>query len=240
MPRSQGGRRLQSMKPQVVISFLEQSPSLYSNLAKRGRRLPPWDASRMDLMVRSEIRKMCCMCLHSSWLISCSRLDPSTGRHHSSFLEAAPSFSMPSQPVAFPANSSALPYPWEGSRFSPACFMVFWPAALSCSPDDFHACEPLRSPIAAYECQHLIWERTTSETEVRDERELTSAAPLTYCAWPPMRLGSWFWLLSDMLWVVRVQVLFLCDWVTDQSKDRSRIKLSVYMTSAVVVTYEVR
>merc|ERR1719379_1214473 len=149
------------------------------------------------------------MCLHSSWLISCSRLDPSTGRHHSSFLEAAPSFSMPSQPVAFPANSSALPYPWEGSRFSPACFMVFWPAALSCSPDDFHACEPLRSPIAA------------------------SAAPLTYCAWPPMRLGSWFWLLSDMLWVVRVQVLFLCDWVTDQSKDRSRIKLSVYMTSAV-------
>ncbi len=65
------------------------------------------------------------------------------------FLLCAPSLSMPSHPVIFPAISSTLPYPdVAGSRFALACFMASMPADLSCSPEEVQAWAPVRLPIA--------------------------------------------------------------------------------------------
>ncbi len=56
------------------------------------------------------------------------------------FLLCAPSLSMPSHPVIFPAISSTFPYPdVAGSRFALACFMASMPADLSCSPEEVQA-----------------------------------------------------------------------------------------------------
>src|SRR5512142_1097521 len=49
---------------------------------------------------------------------------------HSFFLLASPSFSIPSQPTALPANASMPPNPClVGSRCSPAAFMAATPCA---------------------------------------------------------------------------------------------------------------
>lgn len=72
MPGS-GGRHLYTTQPRVVISFLERSPSLNSNPAKVERRILAWywsgscpcNVCHLDLTIRSEYRKICCMCVSS-------------------------------------------------------------------------------------------------------------------------------------------------------------------------------
>jgi hypothetical protein len=71
-------------------------------------------------------------------------------------LLCAPSFSMPSQPAAFPANSSTLPKPSRlASRFWLAAFIASMPEALSLSAETFQVSEPVTAPIADYKkkCQ---------------------------------------------------------------------------------------
>jgi hypothetical protein len=65
-------------------------------------------------------------------------------------LLCAPSFSMPSHPVNFPATSSTLPKPdCCGSRFALAAFMASMPACLSDSPDCFQD-SPATAPMTDY------------------------------------------------------------------------------------------
>lgn len=75
-----------------------------------------------------------------------------------SFALASPSLTIPSHPTALPASSSALPYPWLlASRPSLAAFMSDTPCALACSPDAFHAWEPVTLPIAACGVDKCQW-----------------------------------------------------------------------------------
>ena len=65
-------------------------------------------------------------------------------------LLSAPSFSMPSHPVIFPAISSTFPYPSVfGSRFALAAFIASTPWLLSVEPDSVHAAEPVTFPMAS-------------------------------------------------------------------------------------------
>lgn len=63
--------------------------------------------------------------------------------------------------------------------------MVSIPADLSDSPEDCQAVEPVTLPMRPWWCQ-LISHLLHAEWRMG----LTSTAPLTYWAWPPMRLGA--------------------------------------------------
>ena len=108
---------------------------------------------------------------------------------------AAPSSFMPSQPVILPAISSAFPYPCVLSRSSPARCKAAFPAAISCSPESFQGCEPVKSPMADYNrglsiCSH------SAQHKIR----LTSAAPFAYLTCPSTRSPDW--VFSDILAII--------------------------------------
>jgi hypothetical protein len=107
-----------------------------------------------------------------------------------SVLLAAPSFSIPSQPAALPAISSTLPNPSRlASRFALAAFIASMPACLSVAAEAFQASEPVAAPTADCYCNELVMGLQGGEGQKGGRKRCTSAAPLTYWAWPPMREG---------------------------------------------------
>ena len=102
------------------------------------------------------------MIYHHRILHSCSIMFPqikysTTSMNHPHSvcdLLAAPSFSIPSQPVNFPAISSIFPIPcvW-GSREAEASFIVWIPCSLSIEADLFHASEPVTEPTTPYKIE---------------------------------------------------------------------------------------
>ena len=116
---------------------------------------------------------------------------------------------MPSQPTAFPASSSALPYPLPGCccRCSFAAFISERPASFCSAPESFHAALPVTLPIcscyssvsrltflvnlareSSYGLQDIIWKYIW--VDEMKQMTLTTAAPLANCAWPDTRPGS--------------------------------------------------
>lgn len=128
------------------------------DVARRGPGLELLDLARgvrVGRPCRTNTRRKSVEWLDQMLSIMCSNIlqlqySPSSSFH--SVLLCDPSFSIPSQPAALPASSSALPKPSRlGSRFSLAAFMASMPLCLSADAESVQACEPVAAPTADFE-----------------------------------------------------------------------------------------